>query len=62
MREDGLREMLAARGPQAKELGWKTYQEDKLDNDDNEEENKEAEAELAEGKSAKKDIRVRMER
>lgn len=58
LREDGLREMLAARGPQAGELGWKTHQEDELDDDDDEE----AEAELAESESAEEDVRARMER
>ena len=64
LREDGLREMLAARGPQAGELGWKTHQEDELDDDDDddEDEDEEADAELAESESAEEDVRVRMER
>jgi len=64
LREDGLREMLAARGPQAGELGWKTRQEDGLDDDDGngEDEDEEAEAELAESESAEEDVRARMER
>ncbi|OCK98211.1 uncharacterized protein K441DRAFT_345999 [Cenococcum geophilum 1.58] len=61
LREDGLREMLAARGPQAGELGWKTRQEDGLDDDDDNDEDEEAEAELAESESVEKDVRARME-
>lgn len=64
LREDGLREMLAARGPQAGELGWKTRQEGELDDDDDDDndEDEEAEAELAESESAEEDVGARMER
>lgn len=62
LREDGLREMLAARGPQAGELGWKTRQEGELDDGDDNDEDEEAEAELAESESAEEDVGARMER
>ena len=62
LREDGLREMLAARGPQAGELGWKTRQEDELDDDDDNGDDGEVEVELAESESAEEDVRARMER
>ena len=62
LREDGLREMLVARGPQAGELGWKTRQGDELDDDDDNGDDGEVEVELAESESAEEDVRARMER
>lgn len=62
LREDGLREMLTARGPQAGELGWKTRREDELDDDDVDDDDEEVEVEPAESESAEEDVRVRMER
>lgn len=64
LREDGLREMLAARGPQAGELGLKTRREDELDDDDDDDDDddEEVEVELAESESAEEGVRARMER
>ncbi|OCL14002.1 hypothetical protein AOQ84DRAFT_351723 [Glonium stellatum] len=63
LREDGLGEMLAARGPQAGEVGWKVRRGDEDEEDDAEDDR--AEDEKAEGEIARseksEDARERME-